>query len=380
MEAGGRVKKYFVSSQAVMSMLMVQVMATGMQLLSKIILNNGTFVLSLMTYRHVVAALCMAPFAFYFERGIKSKMNWSVFFWLFVNSLSGILFAMGLFYYGLKYTTATYAVNFLNLVPIVTFVFCIIFRLEKLGLSTRAGKIKILGAILCVSGAMIACLYKGKTFHLIHKTLQDHVPVKSPVVHMARGTIMLIGSCLAYSVWYMLQAKLTKVFPFNYHTTMITCVMGSIQSAVIGLCLDRSSAAWKLEWNLQLLTIIYSGSLASAATFCLVSWAVVRRGPSYPPMFNPLTLIFVAVLEALILGAEITAGTLMGMVLIIIGLYSFLLGKTKEMTNMPKSSIEAATKVESTKVKPMDSVKPASPLTITIEDIESRSVKDAVNP
>lgn len=380
MEAGGRVKKCFVSSQAVMSMLMVQVMATGMQLLSKIILNNGTFVLSLMTYRHVVAALCMAPFAFYFERGIKSKMNWSVFFWLFVNSLSGILFAMGLFYYGLKYTTATYAVNFLNLVPIVTFVFCIIFRLEKLGLSTRAGKIKILGAILCVSGAMIACLYKGKTFHLIHKTLQHHVPVKSPVVHMARGTIMLVGSCLAYSVWYMLQAKLIKVFPFKYHTTMITCFLGSIQSAVIGLCLDRSSAAWKLEWNLQLLTIIYSGSLASAATFCLISWAVVRRGPSYPPMFNPLTLIFVAVLEALILGAEITVGTLLGMVLIIIGLYSFLLGKTKEMTNMPKSSIEAPTKVESTKVKPMDSVKPASPLTITIEDIESRSVKDAVNP
>ncbi|KAB5531809.1 hypothetical protein DKX38_018479 [Salix brachista] len=116
------------------------------------------------------------------------------------------------------------------------------------------------------------------------------------------------------------------------------------------------------------------GSLASAATFCLISWAVVRRGPSYPPMFNPLTLIFVAVLEALILGAEITVGTLLGMVLIIIGLYSFLLGKTKEMTNMPKSSMEAATTVESTKVKP------ASPLTITNEDIESRSVKDSVNP
>ncbi|KAJ6387286.1 hypothetical protein OIU78_017075 [Salix suchowensis] len=374
MEAGGRVKKCFVSSQAVMSMLMVQVMATGMQLLSKIILNNGTFVLALMTYRHVVAALCMAPFAFYFERGIKSKMNWSVFFWLFLNSLSGILFAMGLFYYGLKYTSATYAVNFLNLVPIVTFVFSIIFRLEKLGLSTRAGKIKISGAILCVSGAMLACLYKGKTFHLIHKTLQHHVQVNSSVAHVARGTIMLIGSCLCYSLWYILQAKLLKVFPFKYHTTMITCFLASIESAVIGLCMDRSSAAWKLEWNLQLLTIIYSGSLASAATFCLISWAVVRRGPSYPPMFNPLTLIFVAVLEALILGAEITVGTLLGMVLIIIGLYSFLWGKTKEMTNTPKSSMEAATTVESTKVKP------ASPLTITNEDIESRSVKDSVNP
>lgn len=39
-----------------------------------------------------------------------------------------ILFAMGLFYYGLKDTSATYAVNFLNLVPIVTFVFSIILR------------------------------------------------------------------------------------------------------------------------------------------------------------------------------------------------------------------------------------------------------------
>ncbi|KAJ6376213.1 hypothetical protein OIU77_001059 [Salix suchowensis] len=153
---------------------------------------------------------------------------------------------------------------------------------------------------------------------------------------------MLIGSCFSYSLWYILQAKLLKVFPFKYHhTTMITCFLASIQSAVIGLCMDRSSAAGKLEWNLQLLTIIYSGSLASAATFCLISWAVVRRGPSYPPMFNPLTLIFVAVLEALILGAEITVGTLLGMVLmIIIGLYS-LLRKTNEMTNMPKSSIEA---------------------------------------
>ncbi|KAL9372015.1 hypothetical protein Peur_034259 [Populus x canadensis] len=333
---GGRVKKCFVSSQAVMGMLMVQVMATGMQLLSKIILNNGTFVLALMTYRHIVAAVCMAPFAFYFERGmIKSKMNWSVFFWLFVNSLCGILFAMGLFYYGLKDTSATYAVNFLNLVPI------------------------------------------GKTFHLIHKTLQHHVQVKSSVLHKTRGTILLVGSCLSYSSWYILQAKLLKVFPFKYHTTMITCILASIQSAAIGLCIDRSNAAWKLEWNLQLLTIIYSGSLASAATFCLISWAVVRRGPSYPPMFNPLTLIFVAVLEALIIGAEITAGQLLGMVLIIIGLYSFLLGKTKEMKNMPKSNIEAAeaaTTVESTKVQP------ASPFTTTNEDMESGSVKDVVNP
>ncbi len=36
--------------------------------------------------------------------------------------------AMGLFYYGLRDTNATYATNFLNLIPIFTFVFSTILR------------------------------------------------------------------------------------------------------------------------------------------------------------------------------------------------------------------------------------------------------------
>lgn len=61
-------KKWFVWSQVVMSMLMVQIFATGQQLLSRVILSEGTFIFALMAYRHVVAAICVAPFAFYFER------------------------------------------------------------------------------------------------------------------------------------------------------------------------------------------------------------------------------------------------------------------------------------------------------------------------
>lgn len=38
--------------------------------------------------------------------------------------------AMGLFYYGLKETSATYATNFLNLIPIVTFIFSTVLRYE----------------------------------------------------------------------------------------------------------------------------------------------------------------------------------------------------------------------------------------------------------
>lgn len=113
--------KWFVLSQDILSMLLVQLLMTGMQILSKIILNQGIFIFALMTYRHIVAAFCVAPFAFFFERfvffiflntfysffwhlffltfwwtmrlllcrGIISKLNLSVCFWLFINALTG---------------------------------------------------------------------------------------------------------------------------------------------------------------------------------------------------------------------------------------------------------------------------------------------------
>ncbi|KAJ4835638.1 hypothetical protein Tsubulata_015311 [Turnera subulata] len=331
---------WFTAAQVVTSMLAVQLIGTGMQLLSKVILTNGTFVFALMTYRHVVAALCMAPFAFFFERGATTKLSWLVFFWLFVSSSTGILLAMGLFYYGIKDTTATYSANFLNLIPIVTFFLSIVLRIEKLGLSTRMGKIKTLGAILSVAAALTMSLYKGKSFHLIHKNLGHHVLHHQNEAnsnhHWTRGSLMLVGSCVFYASWYIVQVKLAKIFPLRYWATMLSCIIASIESAVVGFCIDRSKGAWSLGWNLELVAIVYSGALATAATFCLLTWAVSKRGPTYPAMFNPLTLIFVAISESLLLGAEITVGTIIGTVMIIVGLYCFLLGKEKEGKVLPQ--------------------------------------------
>ncbi|XWS48674.1 hypothetical protein CRYUN_Cryun13aG0096400 [Craigia yunnanensis] len=333
----GTVKKWLGWSQMVAGMLVVQVFATGQQLLSKVILSQGTFIFALMAYRHLVAALCVAPFAFFLERGNSKKLAWSTWFWLFINALTGITMAMGLFYYGLRDTTATYSTNFLNIIPIVTFVFSILFRMEKLGVGSRAGKIKTVGAILCVGGALTASLYKGKAFYLGHDN-HIHTPAAIDVSksHGSHGTFMLVGSCLCYATWYILQVKLLKVFPSKYRATLITCIMASIQSAAIGLCLDRRKAAWRLEWNLQLVTIVYSGALSTAATFCLLTWSIAKRGPTYAPMFNPLALIFVAISEALVLGEQMRLGIVLGTVMIIVGLYSFLWGRRKETKCLPQ--------------------------------------------
>ncbi|KAK8513148.1 hypothetical protein V6N12_037640 [Hibiscus sabdariffa] len=190
----GTVKKWSGWSQMLAGMLAVQVFATGQQLLSKVILTQGTFIFALMAYRHLVASLCVAPLAFFFERENSKKMTWSTWFWLFINALTGITAAMGLFYYGLRDTTATYSTNFLNIIPIVTFVFSVILGIEKVGLGSKAGKIKTAGAFLCVGGALTTSLYKGKAFHVGDGHHLHRIPAMDvSSSHWTRGTLMLVG-------------------------------------------------------------------------------------------------------------------------------------------------------------------------------------------
>ncbi|KAF5960260.1 hypothetical protein HYC85_001469 [Camellia sinensis] len=89
MFSSGEVKKWVWDSREMLSMLMVQVFATGLQLLSRVILIEGTFIFALMSYRHVVGAICVVPFAFFCERGKEKKLTWKIAFWLFMNALTG---------------------------------------------------------------------------------------------------------------------------------------------------------------------------------------------------------------------------------------------------------------------------------------------------
>ncbi|GJR41698.1 WAT1-related protein [Tanacetum coccineum] len=213
--------------------------------------------------------------------------------------------ATGLFYFGLRDTTATYASNFLNLIPITTFIFSTLLRIEKLELHTTYGRLKTTGALLCLAGALVVTLYKGKLLisprHHHHQLQPTEIVNNTTKSNWSRGTLFLIGSILSFSIWFILQVKLNKVFPYKYSCTTL------------------------------LITIVYSGALATAATFCLISWAVEKKGPTYPSMFNPLSVIFVAITEALFLGQDLSVGSLLGMSVIVAGLYLFLWGKNMEI-------------------------------------------------
>lgn len=80
-----------------------------------------------------------------------------------------------------------------------------VLRIEKLGLNTKAGKIKVAGAIVCVGGALTISLYKGRTFHILHHSLKHHSIAKQTKHYWARGSFFLVGSCLSYAIWFLVQ-------------------------------------------------------------------------------------------------------------------------------------------------------------------------------
>ncbi|GJM89761.1 hypothetical protein PR202_ga05980 [Eleusine coracana subsp. coracana] len=317
-----------------LSMVAVQAFMVGMILLSKVALNAGMHPMVILLYRNLIAAATVAPAAIFFERKMLKKVDWIVLGWI-LQTLHSVVPAMGLYYYGLRTTSAAYSAIFINLIPIVTFVIAVLLRTEKLALGNWHGRTKLLGALLCVGGTMVVTLLKGHPLHLwptgILKASDDsRAPANPAGAHhgMVAGTVFLCGSCVGYSLWLI------------------------VQSFLVGICISRTG--WKLGWNLQLLTVVYLGIFNTGVTFVLISWAISRRGPIYPPMFNSLSLVVATILDSVLLGTSIyverqaysTFIPALGTLLVVLGLYAYLWGKGTEMKLAAAAEAAAAAQQE----------------------------------
>nr|CAB3454866.1 unnamed protein product [Digitaria exilis] len=232
----------------------------------------------------------------------------------------------------MKLTSPTFASATTNLIPAVTFVLALIFRYERLAIGTSSGQAKVAGTFLGVGGAMLLTFYKGADItpwhsHVNHAHREFEEDTSSRV---AMGSLLCVTSCIVYALWLILQAKLSKVYPFHYSSTALMSAMSAMQAVAFALCYDRDVAQWRLRLDVRLLSVVYSGVLASGAMLVVVTWCVKRRGPLFASVFTPLMLLLVAVLSSLLLGERLHLGSALGAVLIVVALYAVLWGKGRE--------------------------------------------------
>ncbi|KAK4271101.1 hypothetical protein QN277_019841 [Acacia crassicarpa] len=327
-----------------MLMVVVQVAFAGVNVLYKLAVNDGMNLRIVVAYRFIFATVFIAPVALILERKKRPKMTWKILFQSFLCGLFGGSLAQNLYLEALALTSATFASAMANLIPAITFIMAVCFRLESLNLRAAAGKAKITGTIIAISGAMILTFFKGAQIDTgsFHVTLMHHrnghtaSPQSSPSggSNTLLGALCTMGSNFSYALWLIIQTKMSKSYPCHYSSTALMSFMGSLLSIAFALCLERDWTQWKLGWNVRLLTAAYSGIVVSGVMVVVMAWCMHMRGPLYVSAFNPLLLVFVALAGSFMLDEKLHLGSIIGGALIICGLYSVLWGKGKEMKKM----------------------------------------------
>ncbi|XP_038692935.1 WAT1-related protein At1g25270-like [Tripterygium wilfordii] len=310
-------------------MVVTQVAIAGMVILYKMTIATGMNLRILIAYRMAVAAISMAPLPFIFGRKSRPKITWVVIFQAFLCGLFGGTLFQNLYFQSIILKSATFAAALMNLNPAFTYIFAITFRMEKLGLKRVSGKAKLLGTLFGIAGAMVFAFYKGANIHVpsIHIDLLDHNHQHSHVARLhtnsksqALGILSCFGVCLSFASWLIVQGKMSKRLPCVYTVIALQNAMAAIQSIVLALCLERNWSNWCLKWDIGLLTIVYSGTVNSGLVLTLMAWCGDLKGPLFVAIFFPLSFLLVANANDSIIGA----------VLIVIGLYMILWGKKKE--------------------------------------------------
>ncbi|KAF8019987.1 hypothetical protein BT93_G0622 [Corymbia citriodora subsp. variegata] len=205
---------------------------------------------------------------------------------------------------------------------------------------TVAGMAKVLGTLTGIGGAMLLTFYKGVEVNLwsTHLNLLHHVATtqhrQGGSGNRLLGSLLAVGSCFCCALWLIIQAKMSEEFPCHYTSTALMCFMGSIQAVLYAFCKERDWSQWKLGWNIRLLTVSYSGIVVSGMCNALIAWCVRKRGPVFVSVFNPLMLVTVALAGSFLLNEKLHLGSILGSVLIVLGLYAVLWGKRKEMQRM----------------------------------------------
>ncbi|KAF1860839.1 hypothetical protein Lal_00000253 [Lupinus albus] len=257
-----------------LAMVLVQLGYAGMNITSKLAMQSGTNPLVLVAYRQIFGTLSLAPFAYWLERNTAPRITLRTGFMIFLSSVTGQ---------------------------------------EYLRIKTTAGVAKVIGTFLSVGGALLLSFYHGNLIGIkessIHWRYAERMEGSNPSptgITLFLGPLALIASALVWSVWFIIQADLSKTYPAPYTSSLYMCFMASIQCV---------------------------GIVCTGLAYSLLSWTIAKKGPLYASVFTPLLLIITAVMSWTLLEEKLYVGTAIGSMVIVIGLYSVLWGKTKEMND-----------------------------------------------
>ncbi|KZV16517.1 hypothetical protein F511_25990 [Dorcoceras hygrometricum] len=318
------------SWKPVAAMVAVEFALSVVNILFKKAMDGGMNHGIILVYRQSISTIFLTPIACIWERSSWCKLNIWLLGQIFLCALFGMTLTQYLFLVGLDYTSATFMCAFINTVPVFTFVLALTFGMESVKMNSKSGKAKLLGTLTCIVGVLMLALYKG--IPLLYSTA-DIGQNRKKSRNWGVGSVFLCAGGLAWSSWFLIQARIGQNYPSQYSSTSIMSFFSAVQSVVLCLfTIDRKnmSSVWILTGELEILSVVYAGVVASGVCYVVMSCCVKQKGPVFTSAFTPLIQIFAAVFDVAVLHEEIYLGSIVGSLIVIAGMYFLLWGKSRD--------------------------------------------------
>ncbi|KAL5569136.1 hypothetical protein UlMin_025711 [Ulmus minor] len=343
-----------------LAVILMQFGYAGLSIITKVALNHGMSQHVLVVYRHAIAAIVMAPFALLFERKTRPKMTTSIFTKIVFLGLLEPVIDQNLYYSGMKFTTATFAIAMCNVIPAFAFIMAWILRLENVNIRRLHSQAKIVGTAVTVGGAMFMTMFNGPMLPLPWTNASSHHEAANAENNQVsiKGAVMITAGCVCWSCFIVLQAITLKSYPAELSLTTLICLMGTIEGGVVALALEWGNpAAWAIHLDSKLLAAVYSGVICSGIAYYIQGIVMKEKGPVFVTAFSPLSMVLVAILSSFILSEIMYLGRVLGAIIIVLGLYMVLWGKSKDQLSSEASNKVIAERDEEDMIEMNENIK-----------------------
>ncbi|CAA7055313.1 unnamed protein product [Microthlaspi erraticum] len=299
------------------AMVLTEFSNVGVNTLVKSVTSKGLSPFVVLVYSYSIGSLLLVPFAFFsFRSRSLPPLTFSVLCKMVLLGLIASAFQIA-GYNGIKYSSPTLSSAMSNVNPAFTFILAVVFRMEKISLRKESSVAKVLGTIVSIIGALVVTLYHGPMLMSSHS---DWV----------FGGCLLALQYILISISYLVMAHAMSRYPSTVIVTLVHNVCILVVCTFVSLWVEKDdSKAWIIRFDTTLICVVATGILNSGY-YIIHTWAVSHKGPVYLSTFKPLSILIAAASTTIFLGESIYLGLLIGGILIAIGFYMVLWGKSKE--------------------------------------------------